>query len=74
VRKPQAYFEQVPIEVVEKILASQNTPAEQALLDAAAAAGTVAAKPEFPAALRVSSHRRKTSYAAGRAPARKGSK
>jgi hypothetical protein len=74
VRKPEAYFEQVPIEVVEKIVAKQNAPAEQPLVDAAAAAGPVAAKPEFPAALRVSSHRRKTSYAAGRAPARKGSK
>jgi hypothetical protein len=74
VRKPEAYFEQVPIEVVEKILAKQNTPAEQAIVDAATAAAPVAAIHEFPAAPRVSSHRRKTSNAAVRARARKGSK
>jgi hypothetical protein len=74
VRKPEAYFEQVPIEVVEKILARQNTPAEQALVDLAAAAGPVAAKPQIPAALPGNSHQRKATNAAARALSRKGSK
>ena len=73
-RKPEAYFEQVPIEVVEKILAKQNTPAEQAIVDAATAAAPVAARPEFPAAPRMSSHRQKSSNVTVRARARKGSK
>ena len=74
-RKTQAYFEQVPIEVVEKILARQNARAEQPLANAAAAgAAPVAATPEFPAALRGNSHQQKTTNPAGRSLSRKGSK
>jgi hypothetical protein len=67
-------FEQVPIELVKKVLEQQAPPAPAKLAAPAAVSGALAAKPQLPAALRGNSHQRKTTNAAGRALSRKGIK